>query len=133
MYYKNQFFFILIALSFFMYAMFHYLRYHDLDVVNNIKKVTVFNTSCTAAPRMTSGMKVSYQNKHYSVSLPYKNCSKYSSGDEVELLYDVKYDKFYLPDFVKVYRYRVVFIGYVLLGLIMPWKYVVKRFYFFKS
>lgn len=115
-----------------MYAMFHYLRYHGLDVVNNVKEVAVLNTSCTAAPRMASGMKVSFQNKDYSINLPYENCSKYSSGDKVELLYDVKYDQFYLPDFVNVVRYRVIFVGFVLLTLIIPWKYVVKRFNFLK-
>ena len=126
MYYKNQFFFILITLSFFMYAMFYYLRYHGLDVVNNIKDVAVLNTSCTAAPRMASGMKVSFQNKDYSINLTYEDCSRYSSGDKVELLYDVKYDQFYLPDSIKVFIYRVIFAGCVLLTLIIPWKYVVK-------
>lgn len=115
-----------------MYAMFHYLRYHGLDVVNNVKEVSVLSTSCTAAPRMASGMKVSFQNKDYSINLPYEDCSRYSSGDKVELLYDVKYDQFYLPDFVKVFRYRVIFAGCVLLTLIIPWKYVVKRFNFLK-
>jgi len=115
-----------------MYAMFHYLRYHGLDDVNNLKEVEVFNTSCTAAPRMSSGMKVDFQKKVYSINLPYENCSNYSSGDKVELLYDVKYDQFYLPDFVKVYRYRVLFVGFVLLALIMPWKYVVEQFSFLK-
>ncbi len=75
-----------------MYAMFHYLRYHGLDVVNNLKKVEVLNTSCTAAPRMASAMMVDFLNKNYSINLPYENCSKYSSGDKVELLYDVDFN-----------------------------------------
>jgi len=116
-----------------MYAMFHFLRYHGLDVVNNLKKVEVLNTSCTAAPRMASAMMVDFQNKNYSINLPYENCSKYSSGDKVELLYDVEYDQFYLPHFAKVYRYRLLFVGCILLALIMPWKYIVERFNFLKS
>ncbi|MGA6119178.1 hypothetical protein [Sphingobacterium anhuiense] len=132
MYNKNQFFFILITLSFFMYAMFHYLRYHGLDFVNNVKEVTVLNTTCTAAPRMASGMNISFQNKDYSINLPYEDCSRYSAGDKVGLLYDKKYDQFYLLDSVKVLRYRVIFVGCVLLTLIIPWKYLVKRFNFLK-
>jgi len=126
MYYKNQTFFIFVSLCFFGYSIFHYARYQDVQSRSIILVVTVVNKSCNAAQRAASGLKVSKNNKNYSVELPYDSCYKYSIGDKVSLLYDERCDHFYLPNYFSVYRFRAIVIGLILFSVIFPWKRIVQ-------
>ncbi len=125
MYYKNQTFFIFVSLCFFAYSIFHYVRYQDVESRSIIQVVTVVNKSCSAAPRLASGLKVSKNDKNYSVELPYDSCYKYSIGDKVSLLYDERYNRFYLPNYFNVYRFRAILTGIILFVIIFPWKGIV--------
>ncbi len=124
MYNRNQLLAITVVSCYFIFSMFHYFRYKYLADVRNLKKVTIVNTSCTAAPRMASGIKVSFNNKEYSLGLSYERCYKYASGDKIDLLYDLKYDQFYLSDFFNFYKTRFIFTGLILFVSLIPYKYL---------
>lgn len=129
MYYKNQIFYILIAFCFFAYAIFHFIRYQDIESRSTSEVVTIINTSCSAAPKLASGIKVSKNNKEYSVELPYDSCCKYSIGDKIRLLHDEKYSRFYLPNYFRVYRFRAIFTTITLILIIFPWKDITRRIF----
>jgi len=128
MYYKNQIFYIFVSFCFFAYAIFHYTRYKEVESRSTSQVVIIVNKSCSAAPRLASGLKVSSNNKEYSVELPYDTCYKYSIGDKVKLLYDKKYDHFYLPSYFYVYKFRAIATVVVLFIIILPWKRIVLFF-----
>lgn len=124
-YYKNQIFFVLVSFCFFAYAIFHYIRYKDVESRSTLEVVTIMNISCSAAPRLASGIKISKNNREYSVELPYDTCYKYSVGENISLLHDEKYNKFYLPDYFSVYKFRTILTTIILVLVIFPWKGVV--------
>lgn len=124
MYNRNQLLAITVVLCFFIFSMFHYFRYKYLEDERNLKNVTILNTSCAAAPRVASSIKVSFNNKEYSLQLPYERCYKYTSGDKIDLLYDFKYDQFYLLDFFNVYKSRFLFTALILFVSLIPYKYL---------
>ena len=125
MYYKNQIFYILVSLCFFTYALFHYIRYKDVEARSIFKVVPIVNKSCSAAPRLISSVKVLHNNKLYAVELSYDSCYKYSIGNKVTLLYDEKYNRFYLLNYFNIFNFRVVFITIILVLLVFLWKRVV--------
>jgi len=124
MYNRNQLFGITVVLCFFIFSTIHYFRYKYLEEKRNLKKVTILNTSCSATPRGASSINVSFNNKEYYLQLPYERCYKYASGDKIDLLYDFKYDQFYLLDFFNVYKNRFLFTALILFVSLIPYKYL---------
>lgn len=128
MFYKNQFFYAFISFCVFSYALFHYFRYKELESPANLQVVSIVSTSCSAAPRLASGLKILKNHKEFSVELPYDSCSKYSIGDHISLIYDQKFSRFYLPDYFRVYRFRAMFTMIIFIMTVLPWKRITQVF-----
>lgn len=133
MYHKSQIFYTLASFCVFTYAIFHYIRYKAVESYSSFEVVPIVNTSCRNSTRSASGIKVSRNNKEYSVELPYDTCNKYSIGDKVSLLYDEKYNRFYLPNYFRVYRFRAIFTTIIFVLVILPWKGIVSSVFKRKS
>ena len=82
---------------------------------------------CSAAPSITSFVKVKKGNKTYTVNLPEQECVNYSIGEKIELNYNKKYDYFYIPTMEKAVNSRIIFSTLALLLSVFPWKYLLQK------
>ena len=125
-YYKYQWFYLIIVICFFAYALFYF--YNDNLQKNVIvEKHRIAQKRCSAAPRITSFIQVEKNNKTYTVDLSKQKCVNSSIGDTVILYYNQKYDYFYTSDRNRVSLSRIIISGIAIVVLLLPWKYIVRK------
>lgn len=123
--YKNQIFYIFIALFFFFYATFYYVQYTGLARMGVVQDQEIVDKSCSVAPRSASSITIMRGNKRYSVHVTSKQCPDFEVGDKIKLYYNEKYDYYCFPGFLKLYLKRFSITGIVLFLAMMPWKLIV--------
>ncbi len=126
-YYKNQWFYLIIATGFFTYALFFFIQNNNPENNFIIEHQVIKQKRCSSAPRISSFVQIEKGGKKYTVNLPEQDCVNYSIGDEIKLYYNNKYDYFYIPNRIKVEISRVAISGIVFILLLLPWKYIVRK------
>lgn len=123
--YKNQIFYIFIALFFFFYATFYYVQNKRLERLGVLHDQEIVKKYCSVAPRRVSSITVIRGDKSYYVRVKSEECLSFEIGDKVKLYYNEKYDYYYLPGSLKVHSIRLSITGIVLFLVLLPWKLIV--------
>lgn len=127
--YKNQLFFLFLIILFLIHSVFKYRQNQILEVESSKSKEVISQVRCSFASQSTSSIKIIKNGRRYSIELPAKRCINYAVGDTVQLFYNKKYDYYYLPGLLYLYKQRVV---YCLIGiglLLLPWKFFNLKFF----
>lgn len=123
-YYKNQWFYLLVAMGFFIYALFFFIQNNNTEKNFIIEHHVITQKRCSAAPRINSFIQVEKKGKTYTVNLPEKECINYSIGDKIKIYYNYKYDYFHLLNRNQAEISRVTISGIAFILLLLPWKYI---------
>lgn len=133
LYYKHQWFYILVALAFFLPSLFFYFENTNLEDNAIRENHQITKKGCSASPRINSSIQIRKNGKTYTISLSEDECVKHIVGKQISLLYNKEYDYFIYPGKKDLYTSRAVFSGVILLFLLLPWSYISKNYFNLKS
>ncbi len=93
----------------------------EMENKGKLNFYSVFSQSC-GNNRGSSSVYINYNQKVYSIRLPNVDCLKYPIGSKIGLIYNDKFDYFYIPDGLEKDISRLIFIGVVIIILLIKWK-----------
>ena len=125
-YYKSQWFYLVIAVGYFSYAMFYYIQNNRKENFI-LEKHIVEEKHCSAAPRSSSSVQIKKDEKTYTVNLPDEECYNYAVGSRISLYYNTQYDYFNYGSRKRIDNSRIIFTGIILFLVLLPWKYLIGR------
>ncbi len=127
MYSKNQLFFILVALPFFVYWTLLYFQNQALLKSGNKKECLITDISCHEAASMKSTLSLKHNHKIYLMDLTTNDCYKYMIGQREEFIYSAKKDFFFHPNYLVASRNKTLISGLFLLIALIPWSLLEKK------
>src|SRR5690606_36718196 len=112
---------ILIALGFFIAAIIYYNEVKELEE-KPTSGYTVTGQYCHSYQKQSS-VHVEYKEKTYTIWVKRNECKDYPVGSQIQLVYNGKYDYFYVPYGFKVAKAKSKVRIILLLFTLLPLKY----------
>ncbi|PKF74189.1 hypothetical protein CW752_09665 [Chryseobacterium sp. PMSZPI] len=123
-YYKNQILIICVILLGLLFTIKQLIEYNDTVNGGNNYTTKIIKQNCHAAPRMKSTIWINFNEKTYSVGIPYNECVNYSVNDKIEVLYNKNNDEFIYRVKNPKYLKNIILLGIFLLIFLLPWRYI---------
>lgn len=121
MYYKNQIVIIIISVVVNAFALFFYFQDREMERSGTIKFYEVLLQSCRNY-KGGSSIRIGYGSQIYAIGLSNRECPKYPVGSKIALIYNARFDYFYMPDGLKRDRNRLIFTGSIFVLSLLPWR-----------
>ena len=100
------------SISFISLIFFTMYFYNIKNMISTEKPNRYEITETTCKSRSGSSVGIIHQGEHYSIEVTNEDCRKYMIGDEILLYYNNKYDYFYLPNTLYLYK-RFIYASFI--------------------
>ncbi|KPE49787.1 hypothetical protein [Chryseobacterium indologenes] len=128
-YYKNQVLIIVIIVLGLLFTIKQFIEYNDTINTDNIFITKIIKQNCHAAPRMKSTVWINFNEKIYSIGIPYNECVNYPIGNNIKVLYNKNNDEFIYKVENPKYLKNIILLGIFLIISFLPWQYINEKLF----
>ena len=125
-YYNYQILLLALAIGVLAYTYFFYIQNSNLEKSGTRASFEIIEQYCRYARE--GSVQIRYSDDLYSIVLANGECFKYPVGSKIILIYNEKFDYFFIPNGQKHMVFRLYFTVSCIILSILPWKLLTGKF-----